>query len=320
MQKKLLIIHQGALGDIVILFPAITRLKERFSRIDAIFKKSLGELALSLKLIFKAYPAEAAFFSSMFSQKVDPYAVEILHSYDEILVFSYSQELEGRIREIAGNKVQRIPPRPDTHSNIHILNHILEKLSESGLIDDPDPPESDYYSRLIENETRIYLPDSSKIILHPGSGSIRKNWPPSHFIELFKMLKSRKMAPEILLGPAEQNLYEIFARSLPAESKIHILTNLCDLITILKQSIGVIGNDSGVSHLSAFLGIPTVVIFGPSDPKRWKPFGRSVAVVRHETDCTPCFETGTAECKEMKCLEHTTPEMVIGTFLLIRGK
>ncbi len=71
MNEKLLIIHQGAIGDIVSIFPAIIRLKEKFCRIDAICKKSIGELACSLKLIEIFYPVEAAFFSSVFSGKAD---------------------------------------------------------------------------------------------------------------------------------------------------------------------------------------------------------------------------------------------------------
>ena len=89
---------------------------------------------------------------------------------------------------------------------------------------------------------------------------------------------------------------------------------------MLKESEGFIGNDSGISHLAAFTGVPTVVIFGPSSPKRWKPFGRSVEAVRPETDCSPCFETGKADCREMKCLEGTTPDMVINALFKIYRK
>lgn len=319
MQKKLLIIHQGALGDIVSIFPAIIRLREKFCRIDIICKKSIGELASSLKLTDRFYPVEAAFFSSMFSEKVDPVAAEILHSYEEILLFSYSQELERVIRGIV-QKIQRIPPRPGTRPDIHILNHILKELAESRLIDDPAPPGHDYYARLTEHEETDSQHDGSAIILHPGSGSMRKNWPVSNYIAIFEMLRKAGMHPEIILGPAEQSLSEIFEKNLTPGSPVHMVSDLFTLMRMLKQSGGFIGNDSGISHLAGFLGIPAVVIFGPSNPKRWKPFGRSVEVLRPETDCNPCFETGKADCREMKCLEETTPGMVISALFKIYRK
>ena len=322
MQKKLLIIHQGALGDIVSIFPAIIRLKERFSAIDAIFKKSIGELTTFLKLTNTTYPVEAAFFSSVFSGKADPHISDIFRSYNEIILFSYSKELEGIICGIVERKIYRIPPRPDAALEIHVLNHVLDCLAENGLVRDADWdakwPETDYFARLPEHKTATLVHDRLKILIHPGSGSARKNWDSSNFIKIFIKIKSLGMNPEIILGPAEHNLSEIFVRSLPAGSKVHRPLDLGDLVTILSLSGGFIGNDSGISHLSAFTGIPTVVIFGPSSPKRWKPFGRSVEVLRSETDCSPCFETGKSDCKEMKCFEGITPEMVINAFFKIK--
>jgi len=318
MQEKLLIIHQGALGDIVSIFPAIVRLKEKFCRIDAIFKKSIGELASFLKLIERFYPVEAAFFSSVFSGKPDHRTLDIFRSYDEIILFSFSQELESIVSGMVNRKLYRVHPRPDASLEIHILNHVLDRLAENGLIYDSAWPENDYFMRLLEQKEVKPSYNNLNILIHPGSGSARKNWNSFNFIKLFKEIRSLGMNPEIILGPAEQNLSGIFVRSLPAESKVHMLLDLCDLVTILSLSGGFIGNDSGISHLAAFTGMPTVVIFGPSNPKRWKPFGRSVEVLRSETDCSPCFETGKSDCKEMKCLERITPEMVINAFLKIK--
>jgi len=320
MREKLLIIHQGALGDVISIFPAIIRLKERFRTIDAICKKSIGELASSFKLIDKFHPVEAAFFSSVFSDKPDPRIADIFMTYDEIILFSYSKELENIISEMVNRKVYRVHPRPDASLEIHILNHVSDRLVENGLIRDATWPENDYFKRLPEQKETTNPCDRLTILIHPGSGSARKNWASSNFIKIFKKIKSLGMNPEIILGPAEHNFSEIFVRSLPAGGKIHMLSDLGDLLTILSLSGGFIGNDSGISHLAAFTGIPTVVIFGPSSPKRWKPFGRSVEVLRPETDCSPCFETGKSDCKEMKCLEGITPEMVINTFLKIKER
>jgi len=95
---------------------------------------------------------------------------------------------------------------------------------------------------------------------------------------------------------------------------VHILTDLTELAALLKSAGGYIGNDSGASHLAAFVGLPATVIFGPADPKRWTPVGRAVEIVRPEMECCPCFETEKANCDDPKCLTKTTPQQVIRAF------
>ncbi len=64
--------------------------------------------------------------------------------------------------------------------------------------------------------------------------------------------------------------------------RIHVLRNL-DLplvAAIISRSGLFIGNDSGITHMAAALGIPTVAVFGPTDPAVWAPRGKSVCIVR----------------------------------------
>jgi ADP-heptose:LPS heptosyltransferase len=62
-----------------------------------------------------------------------------------------------------------------------------------------------------------------------------------------------------------------------------ILTNapLLEVARHLQQCMCYLGNDSGITHLAAMLGVPTVAIFGPTDPAIWRPMGPSVKVI-HE--------------------------------------
>ena len=95
---------------------------------------------------------------------------------------------------------------------------------------------------------------------------------------------------------------------------VHVIEDLGDLVSLLETSGGFIGNDSGVSHLAAFMGLPTVAIFGPSDPDRWKPVGPSVDIVRPTLECNPCFETGNDDCDKMDCFDGISPETVLSAF------
>ncbi len=55
--------------------------------------------------------------------------------------------------------------------------------------------------------------------------------------------------------------------------------NLHALATVLSRASLYVGNDSGVTHLAAALGVPTIALFGPTDPRSWAPVGPRVAIV-----------------------------------------
>jgi heptosyltransferase III len=101
----------------------------------------------------------------------------------------------------------------------------------------------------------LWSPDSATIVVHSGSGSPKKNWP--HFDELLRRLPQA--------SPLPQNL------SLP------------DLVHYFRKSGAFIGNDTGVTHLAAFVGCPTVALFGPTDPRTWGTAGRRSRIIWKRT-------------------------------------
>jgi ADP-heptose:LPS heptosyltransferase len=78
--------------------------------------------------------------------------------------------------------------------------------------------------------------------------------------------------------------------------------SLIGLASVIEGCRLFIGNDSGITHLAAALGVPTVAIFGPTDPKRWAPRGKHVAVVRGDLSCAPCSREKFLQCQEVECL------------------
>jgi ADP-heptose:LPS heptosyltransferase len=72
-----------------------------------------------------------------------------------------------------------------------------------------------------------------------------------------------------------------------------------------------VGNDSGITHMAAALGVPTVAIFGPSDPRVWSPRGKRVTVVRSKIACSPCSQEKFFDCQEIECLKKVGVEDVL---------
>ncbi len=305
--QTLLIIHPGALGDFILTFPAIIRLHNHFEVIDGLCQNRLGKLANSLGLIDTWHPLEAGAVATLFTDRVDAGIKKLLTAYTRIILFSLSGELENTIQQFSENSVCRIPPRPPRQMHAHLTDFVLNRMAEYRLIDRREAVVAGI--SLPEMKTRPEF--AGTILLHPGAGSIRKRWPIAGFIEIAARLEADGLNPEFLLGPAEEDL----ANTLQGPDKtVHVLTELEDLTGLLKSAGGYIGNDSGATHLAAFSGIPTGVIFGPTDPDRWAPVGRAVETIRPVVACNPCFETETTNCEHSGCLEKTTPQMVIDAF------
>lgn len=105
------------------------------------------------------------------------------------------------------------------------------------------------------------LPERAPFIaIHPFSGSRRKNWPLARFRELADGLGTEV---RWLAGPEEE---------LPGAERFD---SLYDLAVWLQGASLYVGNDSGITHLAAAIGVPVVAIFQASDPAVWAPRGRS---------------------------------------------
>jgi len=305
--KNLLIIHPGALGDFILIFPAVSQLHKYYDGIDVLCQSGLGKLVRSLGLVENWHPIESAHVATLFSGTIGPKIKTLLAPYAKIILFSRSPELEQTIHQITTKPVCRITPKPPINEPIHLTKFVLENLINCGLIKKTDVVAEGLSldSRRGENQS------SDKILLHPGAGSFRKRWPLSDFLEVAAMLEADGLKTEFVLGPAEADLANELQQP---DRTVHVLSDLLELTALLKSAGGYIGNDSGASHLAAVLGLPVTVIFGPADPKRWAPVGRKVAIVRPELDCRPCFETEKANCGDPDCLGKTTPEQVIRAF------
>jgi len=118
------------------------------------------------------------------------------------------------------------------------------------------------------------------ISLHPGSGSSRKNWPVEQFALLANgVRRSMSAQPLFILGEAETSIARALARLAPS---VPMLANrpLKEVASVLAVSRGYVGNDSGITHLAAALGVPVVALFGPTDASMWGPRGAKVVILQ----------------------------------------
>lgn len=316
-RRPLLLLHQGALGDFVMTFPALARLKLRYGSIHAICHGQHGRLAEALGLLDCCYPAEAAAFATLYSGDLAPRVRDILAISEAMLLLSSSEQLAANVRSVVDIRIYRVDPLPPPVHQIPVYRHLLNCLSALGLISaDGGGKLADYAHTEFSG-----LPQMSKqtgvILVHPGSGSKRKRWPLNRFLALSDMLEAGGLAPKFLIGPAEEEFESCIYRYRQGRHPVIRVESLIDLAAMLRSVTGFIGNDAGVSHLAAFLGLPTVAVFGPADPERWAPVGPHVAIVRPLVDCKPCFELLPENCDGdfPDCLYETHPATVFEAFM-----
>ena len=314
---KLLVVHAGALGDVVLTFPALLELQRNSAVIDLVCQAKIGRLAQKLKVVHSWIDIDAAILAPLYALdagRVAPALEKRLCTYDRIIVFSFGNRLAAGLRRIGADDVVRIAPRPPISLAIHIGRHIRQGLVKTGLLaDDPTPAACRWPHRPSLSTGR---PDgAAPVVLHPGSGSPTKNWPLEYFVTLASELKTKKIPVRFALGPAESDMTRALEGLNVPNSAVTVRHDLIDMLMTLVTARAFVGNDSGLAHLAAFIGTPTVAVFGPSDPARWAPVGPAVRVVTAAHDCAPCFENKAGDCLDRMCLESISVRQVMAILM-----
>jgi heptosyltransferase-3 len=142
------------------------------------------------------------------------------------------------------------------------------------------------------------------VILQPGARYWVKAWPPERFAELADRLTSQ-YGCQVLIGGSRQEgdlAQEIrqMAKSRPIDMAGH--TTIRQFAAIARRSVLFIGNDSGAMHIASAVGTPVVALFGPSNPREWRPRGGPVEILYKNLDCGRC-SNATCTRGEESCMK-----------------
>jgi ADP-heptose:LPS heptosyltransferase len=142
------------------------------------------------------------------------------------------------------------------------------------------------------------------VVLQPGSGGLQKCWHLDNFLAVAEELASRDIEVIFLLGPAEMERFsEAKIKNIRSAARCLTDLSLTQVLGLLSCADGFVGNDSGITHLAAGLGVRTLAVFGPTNPTVYKPLGPAVTVF---TDSTAVFDKKTSPALQHKLLEVLT--------------
>jgi lipopolysaccharide heptosyltransferase II len=145
-----------------------------------------------------------------------------------------------------------------------------------------------------------------RIGIHPGSsaehGMDAKRWSPENFAGLAD-LAAQQTKGEVYIfgGPDEEPLKNRVAEALASKGHIMVPVSLRKTAALLKQCTLCICNDSGLMHMAACSGVPTVGIFGPTDEKRNGPVGEKNLVIRKNMQGFPIWTARSVGNRSLEC-------------------
>jgi ADP-heptose:LPS heptosyltransferase len=167
------------------------------------------------------------------------------------------------------------------------------KIAQLGAILGLSPPPSPvaWVAEADRDNVRVLLPaDRPIIVLAPTANWGPKVWPAERFAAAFRILAATEVpnaVPVILGGPgaAERTMATPLLAALPEALDLVGTLSLAEAAAVLQRAALFIGNDSGLMHLSAAAGAPTIGLFGPTDAMTYRPAGRcATAVVARSMD------------------------------------
>ena len=275
---RITVVRAGGLGDTVLVLPALQVLRQlvpdaELTLVGSAWAERLRPLVgFPLRLV----RFDSAALTPLFGPSADADPSGAFAGADAVVVYTADEEdaLLRNARRLCGGPVVAWPVDPP--AGVHAAAHFAAAVAEDAEVPPPAlrvPAELKAWARARLDEA--FGPGVRPVAVHPGSGGRGKCWPAAEFARLLGALGR----PAIMLrGPADDAACDAL-HALAAPAELGGL-EVAQAGAVLAGCGLYVGNDSGVTHLAAGLGVPTVAVFGPTDPAVWRPLGPRVRVVR----------------------------------------
>ena len=319
--QRILVVRPGGMGDMILLQPMLRSLRGRYpeAEIDLVCERRNREI-LSLAgqdvgiLLYDANPVGTllSLIRRHYDLAIDS---EQFHNFSAVMVW-----LSGAPVRI-GFKIN--PGRNPIYT--HLVNYDLEGYEADEFMRLLHPlgiRDGSAVSGMMEHlRQQGEIPATPVVLIHAGTSTRYKEWAPSKYAELARRvvenMRVRGIAPRIALvgGAGDVALAQRIAALAEMGGQLDVMAGdrpLAETVAMIAHATLFIGGDSGLSHLAVALGTPSVVLFGPSDPRKWGFTGKRHVVVCKERACSPCFIFGYHKpCHDIGCMADITVDDVM---------
>lgn len=184
--------------------------------------------------------------------------------------------------------------RHEVESNLSILRGAVTPRDESPPLEVPPWPDA---RRRLEQTARdrapTFQPDRPYVVLQLGATWEPRAWRSESFGSVAASLRAAYDAQVVVVGGAEDaHLLERFQAGGPVRADASFFGDLSipEVAALFRGARLFVGSDGGMAHLAAACGTPSVVLFGPQNPARFRPRGPHVTVLHHPVPCYPCAQ------------------------------
>lgn len=336
IKQVLIVAYRHGIGTFVLLTPFLMTLKKNIPHCQItllVDSEVVAELAGNCPYIDKIINKKGLSTADLLTG-IRYFKREIaLHKYDLVISTIYERTtrnsfwayFSGAPYRMSFDK--RISAFLDTHTfewnkDIHEVENYLQMLGSIGCkeiyhnLNLKISPESTEYA---DNFLRLNNISSKEVILgiHPGAKKewSQKIWPLERFIEVAERFSFEFNAKIIFFGgPEEKEIFSGFARW----NSNFILANnqnIRQTQALIKRCSLFLSNDSGLMHIAALHGVPTVAIFGPTNPIKNSPWKAPYKIIAADMNCSPCYDYAMIKCQRNECMESILPDTVFKTLM-----
>ena len=284
---RILVIRGGAIGDFICTLPAIAALRDHWpnAQLEILGYPHIAELAQGRRYADALRSIEARAMAGFFVPKgiLDPAWMDYFGSFHVVISYLFDPDeiFADNIRRCGAKQFIPASPKP---RELPAAAHYCRPLETLAIyVAQPIP-------RVFPNTADRQAADkfltqfnSNRIVaVHPGSGSAKKNWPVEKFTALARWLVGElDLQLIVVCGEADEAVVAQLVAALPPRSvTLAAGLKLVELAAVLERCTAFVGNDSGITHLAAAVGTPTVALFGPASVPIWEPRGDRVRVVQ----------------------------------------
>jgi heptosyltransferase I len=306
--KRILIIKPSALGDIILALPALSALRRSFpnARISWFVRSEYAELLrghpdlnevilFDRRLLGKSWYSPRAFGELLrLTRRLRKERFDLVFDFQGLFRTGFITLVTGCKKRFGMAGAREFAHLFYTHkirqdyTCVHLVDYYLQMVGAAGVqkgkVEFKLPEDAEAVEAVKKKLSEYDVNRDKYVVIIPGAARPEKLWPIERFAQLADKISSRFGTSIVATGSQGEREYIETIKAAAKSTIVNLAgqTSLRELTALLKGAMLVVSNDTGPGHIAVALGVPMVMIFGPTNPARLQPYNRPESIVATE--------------------------------------